>query len=321
MKGIICKAFDQTLGFGELPKPVIAPDEVLIKVHYVGVNFPDTLIVKGKYQFKPEFPFSPGQEISGVVEEIGESVQHVKPGDQVLASMTWGGMAELVKAKAQNVYLLPGGIELNEAACLLETYATVFYALKDRGDLKSGERLLVLGASGGTGTAAVQLGKLFGAEVLAVASSEQKRQFALERGADHVFGYENLKENLKKSGGVDVIFDPVGGDISEQVFRAINPDGRHLIVGFASGKMPQIPMNLPLLKSAAIVGVFWGSFWRNQPFENRKNVALLLKWFSDSKLKVGITKTYPLKQGAQAIDDLANRRAVGKIVLKTKNAD
>ncbi len=321
MKAIICKSFDQPLEFGKLSRPEIAADEVLIEVHYVGVNFPDTLIVKGKYQFTPELPFSPGQEVSGEVVEIGDLVTHVKVGDRVLASMTWGGMAELAKANAQNVYLLPDNITMRDAACILETYATAFHALKDRGNLKSGERLLVLGASGGTGTAAVQLGKLFGSEVIAVASAKEKRDYASSNGADTVLGYENLKENLKNIGGVDVIFDPVGGEVSQQVFRAINTGGRHLIVGFASGKMPVIPMNLPLLKSASVVGVFWGSFWRNEPFENRKNVALLLNWFAAGKLKVGINQMYSLEEGAKAIEDLANRKAVGKIVLKTKNAD
>lgn len=324
MKAILCQSFTHgQLTYADVTVPEPAADEVLIKVHYCGVNFPDTLIIKGKYQFKPALPFSPGQEVSGIVEQIGDSIKHVKVGDRVLASMTWGGMAEYAVAKPQNIYKLPVELGMQSAACMLETYATAFHALKDRAGLKAGEHLVVLGAAGGTGTAAVQLGRLFGAKVTAVASTEEKRKFAMSKGASEALSPEvdDIKSRLKAAGGTNVIFDPVGGELAETTFRTLNPGGRHLVVGFASGQIPSIPFNLPLLKSAAIVGVFWGGFWRNFPKENRRNVALLLKWFSEKKLDVGITKTYSLSEAARAINDLTSREVIGKIVLKTKNAD
>lgn len=317
MKAIVCQSFDAPLELKEMPVPTPASDEVLISVAYVGVNFPDTLIVKGKYQFKPDFPFSPGQEVSGVVEAVGADVKKIKKGDCVAASFTWGGFAEMALAKQQNVYLLPAEVDLRSAACLIETYATALHALKDRALLSAGERLLILGAAGGTGLAAAQLGALFGAKVVAVVSTEEKRKFLIAQGVEEVLvSGENLKDQLKAFGGVDVIFDPVGGQLSETAFRAINPEGRHLIVGFASGQIPALPFNLPLLKSASIVGVFWGSFWRQQPAANRRNVQLLLKWLAAEKIEVAITQEYALSQANEALQDLMDRKAKGKIVLK-----
>lgn len=318
IKALTCKQFGgiEHLSYESVAPPEMAPDEVLIKVLYCGVNFPDTLIIQGKYQFKPELPFIPGQEVSGEVLEVGEEVSHVSPGDMVIASMTWGGFAERVVAKGVNTYSFPDNLPFESGAVLLETYATAIHALIDRANLLAGETLVVLGAAGGTGTAAVQLGLVLGARVIAVASTEEKRAFARSQGASEVIGYDSLKSNLKKMGGADVIFDPVGGEAAEEAFRALLPNGRHLIVGFASGAMPNIPANLPLLKQASLVGVFWGGFWRDRPEHNRRNVLNLMRWFNRGKLKVGLTKTYDLKDGAKALDDLMKRRVTGKIVLK-----
>lgn len=319
MQAILCKSFGlpENLVFEDVPIPKIRENEILIKVGYCGVNFPDTLIIQGKYQFRPEFPFSPGGEVSGEIVQVGAQVQRFKKGDKVLAAMGWGGFSEYAVAKASNTFLVPEEVSLDRAAVLLETYATVIHALKDRADLKPGETLVVLGAGGGTGTAAVQLGHLFGANVVAVASSEEKRAFAKSNGAHHTLDtIPDLKEVLKHMGGVDVVFDPVGGDLTERAFRAINPGGRHLVVGFASGDIPALPFNLPLLKSASIVGVFWGHFWRMKPKENRRNVSMLLKWLSNKKINPNVTKAYDLKDGDKALQDMMERRVKGKVVLK-----
>lgn len=318
MKAIFCKSFDENpqLSLVETDQPTPAPDEVLIRTAYCGVNFPDTLIIRGKYQHRPDLPFSPGQELAGEVAEVGAEITHVQVGDPVLASMTWGAFAEYAVAKGSNTYLIPPKVSPREASSILETYATALHALKDRGNMKPGETLLVLGASGGTGTAAVQLGRIFGSKVIAVASSPDKREFALENGAHEAFAPAGLKEAIKALGGADVVFDPVGGELAEEAFRTLRPGGRHLVVGFASGKIPALPFNLPLLKSASIVGVYWGGFWRTSPDENRRNVHLLLRWFSEKKLKVNITRTYPLFQAQKALEDLSGRSALGKIILE-----
>lgn len=318
MRAVLCKSFNSRLKIelGELQKPEIASDEVLIEVAYAGVNFPDTLLIQGKYQFRPELPFSPGQEVSGQVVAVGSAVNHVSKGDIVMASMTWGGFAEYAVAKGVNTYLLPPNLELKYGAAILETYGTAMHALRDRAGLMNGETLLVLGASGGTGTAAVQLGKLLGARVVAVASTPEKRAFAKSNGADEVLPPYELKNTVKELGGANVVFDPVGGDVSEDAFRSLKYNGRHLVVGFASGKIPHLPFNLPLLKSASIVGVFWGSFWRNFPEQNRLNISQVLKWFGESRLTVQLTEAYALKDARAAILQLADRKVQGKIVLE-----
>ncbi len=320
MKAIICDSFGEieNLRFDELPNPVCGDDEVLIRVAYCGVNFPDTLIVQGKYQFSPSFPFVPGGEVSGEVEATGINVTKFKKGHKVLAAMGWGGFGELAVAKASNTFLIPAEGSQSASAALLETYATAIYALKDRGQLRSGETLVVLGAAGGTGTAAVQLGKQFGARVVACVSNEEKARFCLENGADTVVNYSqvDLKTSLKNLGQIDVIFDPVGGDMSEAAFRSLSPNGRHLVVGFASGKIPALSWNLPLLKSASVVGVFWGHFWRNFSKENAQNVKLLLKWLAEEKINPRVTKTYSLSEGKEALLDISNRKVIGKIVLE-----
>ncbi|MEP4532012.1 MAG: NADPH:quinone oxidoreductase family protein [Cyclobacteriaceae bacterium] len=320
MKAIVCKSFGSILNlqFSDMDKPIPAKDEVLIKVDYCGVNFPDTLIVEGKYQFQPEFPFAPGGEVTGEVVGMGVDVSDLKQGDMVLAAMGWGGFAEYAVAKASNAFAIPHGVDHKEAAALLETYATAIYGLHNRANLQKAETLCVLGAAGGTGTAAVQLGKLLGARVIACVSSEEKARFAKANGADEVIDYtkDDLKSSLKDLGGCDVVFDPVGGENAEKAFRGLKPNGRHLVVGFASGNIPKLPWNLPLLKSASIVGVFWGHFWRNNAAENRKNVAQLLQWLAEGKIKPNITQEYKLEAGAQALLCIAERRVKGKIVLE-----
>jgi NADPH2:quinone reductase len=317
MKAIICNEFGgvDKLSFIDIDTPKIKEDELLIKTAYCGVNFPDLLIVQGKYQYRPDFPFSPGQEVSGAVLQVGSKVEGFKEGDSVLASMTFGGYTEQAIAKAINVYHLPAEVPLDQAATILESFGTAMHALKDRAMMKPGSTLLVLGASGGTGSAAVQLGKRFGCRVIGVSSTDAKRAFVTSIGADYSLPYEDLKTAVKALGGADVIFDPVGGTISEEAFRTINPYGKHLIVGFADGNIPALPFNLPLLKSADIVGVSWGGFWRSNPQENRKNIKLILNWFAQEKLKSSVSE-YALKDALKAMRQLQERKSLGKIVLK-----
>lgn len=319
MKAILCNEFGplDSLTKGTSKTPIPAADEVLIKVSYCGVNYPDILIVQGTYQHRPDLPFSPGGEVAGVIEKVGSQVGTFQKGDQVLAAMGWGGFAEYAIAKANNTYRVPPEVSLKESAVLLETFGTAIHALKDRALLKPGEVLLVLGASGGTGNAAIQLGNLFGARVIAVASTDAKRKFALECGANEAYDSNaDIKEVVKKMGGADVVFDPVGGSLSEAAFRTLKPGGRHLVVGFASGAIPAIPFNLPLLKSASIVGVFWGHFWRNEPEENQRNVRLLLKWLAEGKILPRITKSYSLEDASVALQAISSRKVQGKLILE-----
>ena len=320
MKALYCSSYGkiEDLIYGEISDPEVASDEVLIRVQYSGVNFPDTLIVAGKYQFRPGLPFAPGGEVAGIVEKVGSEVKEFNEGDRVIAAMGWGGFSEYAIAKSSNTYAFPEDGDIRKGAVLLETYGTALYGLKNRGALGKDETLLVLGASGGTGQAAIQVGKALGAKIIAIASNEDKRELAKRNGADIVLGYgTTLKNQLKEMGGVDVIFDPVGGETSEQVFRALHPGGRHLVVGFASGKIPQVSWNLPLLKSAAIIGVFWGYFWRNQPLENRENIHQLIKWLMKGVIDPYISKEFDLKDGKLALKEIVNREVKGKIVLKT----
>ena len=301
-----------------------APGFVKVEVEYAGVNFPDTLIIRGKYQFQPELPFAPGGEVAGTVREVGEGVTDFKAGDRVVAGTTAGGFAEEANCFAFNTHKLPDNVGFQEAASILLTHGTVIHALKDRAALKDGERLVVLGASGGVGTAAIQIGKLMGAKVIACASSDEKLEYCKNLGADilHKYSPENLKNAIKEltdGHGADVIFDPVGDSYSEQAFRAIAPMGRHLVIGFAAGNVPAIPWNLPLLKSASITGVFWGNFFRKFPEENKQNIQQLLSWLDQKKLVPQIDSVYPLSEAAAALQKIENRKVSGKIVLKTGN--
>ncbi|UCZ82724.1 NADPH:quinone oxidoreductase family protein [Pseudomonas sp. L5B5] len=325
MKAVLCKAFGpaETLVLEEVASPVPKKNEILLEVHAAGVNFPDTLIIEGKYQFKPPFPFSPGGEAAGVVSAVGEKVSHLKAGDRVMALTGWGSFAEQVAVPGYNVLPIPAAMDFNTAAALSMTYGTSMHALKQRGNLKPGETLLVLGASGGVGLAAVEIGKAMGARVIAAASSAEKLAVAKAAGADELVNYSesNLKDEIKRltdGNGADVIYDPVGGDLFDQAIRSIAWNGRLLVVGFASGRIPELPVNLALLKGAAVVGVFWGSFAQRQPQDNAANFQQLFAWHAEGKLKPLVSQVYPLAEAARAIDDLGQRKAVGKVVVQVR---
>ncbi|WP_152219331.1 NADPH:quinone oxidoreductase family protein [Pseudomonas sp. SCB32] len=325
MKAVLCKAFGpaETLVLEDIDSPEPKKNEVLLQVHAAGVNFPDTLIIEGKYQFKPPFPFSPGGEAAGVVGAVGEKVSHVKPGDRVMALTGWGSFAEEVAVPGYNVMPIPDGMDFASAAAFGMTYGTSMHALKQRASLQPGETLLVLGASGGVGLAAVEIGKAMGAKVIAAASSEAKLEVAKAAGADVLINYSegSLKDKLKEitgGQGVDVIYDPVGGDLFEEAFRSIAWNGRMLVVGFASGTIPSLPANLTLLKGASLVGVFWGSFAQRQPQDNAANFQQLFQWFAEGKIKPLVSQTYPLEKAADAINHLGQRKAVGKVVVTVR---
>jgi NADPH:quinone reductase len=322
VKALLCKAYGppDTLVLEELPSPVPKAGQVLVRVQAAGVNFPDTLIIEGKYQFKPEPPFAPGSELAGTVLAVGDGVTHVKPGQPVAAMTTWGAFAEEVAIDAARVVPLPPGTDPKLAAAFGLTYGTSYYALKDRAALQAGETLLVLGAAGGVGLAAVELGKMMGARVIAAASSEEKLATCRRYGADVTINYESedLREGIKRATegrGVDVVYDPVGGRYSEPAFRSIAWKGRHLVVGFAAGEIPKLPLNLALLKGASIVGVFWGDFTKREPKLNAANLGELMKLVLAGKLKPLVSATYPLAKGAQALNDLAARKVQGKAVV------
>lgn len=325
MKAVLCKAFGpaESLVLEEVASPVAKKNEILLEVHAAGVNFPDTLIIEGKYQFKPPFPFSPGGEAAGVVSAVGEKVSHLKVGDRVMALTGWGSFAEQVAVPGYNVLPIPPSMDFNTAAAFSMTYGTSLHALKQRGNLQPGETLLVLGASGGVGLAAVEIGKAMGARVIAAASSAEKLAVAKAAGADELINYSetSLKDEIKRltdGQGADVIYDPVGGDLFDQAIRAIAWNGRLLVVGFASGRIPEFPVNLALLKGAAVVGVFWGSFAQRQPQDNAANFQQLFGWFAEGKLKPLVSQVYPLSNAAQAINDLGQRKAVGKVVVQVR---
>ncbi len=325
MKAVLCKAFGpaDTLVVEDVSSPEIKKNEVLLDVHAAGINFPDTLIIEGKYQFKPPFPFSPGGEASGVISAVGEKVSHLKVGDRVMALTGWGSCAEQIAVPAYNILPMPDAMDFTTAAAFSMTYGTAIHALKQRGALQGGETLLVLGASGGVGLAAIEIGKAMGARVIAAASSAEKLEVARQAGADELINYqdEDIRERLKtltKGQGVDVVIDPVGGDLFETVFRSIAWNGRMLVIGFASGTIPSLPANLPLLKGAAVIGVFWGSFAQRQPQDNVANFQQLFAWFAEGKLKPLVSQTFALEDTAQAINTLAARKAVGKLVIKVR---
>jgi NADPH:quinone reductase len=325
MKAVLCKAFGpaETLVLEEIASPEAKKNEVLLQVHAAGVNFPDTLIIEGKYQFKPPFPFSPGGEAAGVITAVGEKVSHLKVGDRVMALTGWGSFAEEVAVPGYNVIPVPPSMDFASAAAFGMTYGTSMHALKQRANLQPGETLLVLGASGGVGLAAVEIGKAMGAKVIAAASSAEKLEIAKAAGADELINYSesSLKDEVKRltgGQGADVIYDPVGGDLFDQAIRSIAWNGRLLVVGFASGRIPELPVNLALLKGAAVVGVFWGAFAQRQPQDNAANFQQLFAWFSEGKVKPLVSQTFPLEQAAEAINTLGQRKAVGKVVVQVR---
>ncbi len=322
MKAIICNQFGQpsSLQYQEVASPSPKEDEILIAVKACSVNFPDTLIIQGKYQFRPPFPFSPGSDVAGIVLEVGKEGSPFKVGDAVVGFVPFGGFAEQVLIKASDCFPKPTGMTMVNAAAFLLAYGTSYHALKDRANLLKDETVLVLGASGGVGLTAVELAKRMGAKVIAAASSIEKLALCQQFGADEVIHYqeENLKDRIKEltnGKGVDVIFDPVGGSFSEAALRAIAWKGRHLIVGFANGEIPKIPVNLTLLKGASIVGVFWGAFAQKEPQKSLANIHQLLTWFSEGKINPHIDKTYSLQDAPKALGDMMDRKVKGKIVI------
>ncbi len=323
MKAIVCKKFGQPSDLVLEECDSLSPhdNQVLVSVKACGVNFPDTLIIQGLYQFKPEFPFIPGSDVAGVVKEVGKSVTHLKPGDRVLGFVYNGGFAEEVLVPAEACFLMPDTMDFPIAASFMMAYGTSYHALKDRGNLKEGETLLVLGASGGVGLAAVELGVQMGATVIAAASSEDKLALCKEYGAAQIINYskEDLKSRIKEltdNKGVDVVYDPVGGNYSEPALRGIAWNGRYLVVGFAAGGIPKLPFNLPLLKGASVVGVFWGNFAMFEAKRNLENAKHLMQWHQNGKLKPHIHAVYPLSETANALEDIMHRRVRGKVVIE-----
>lgn len=322
MRALLCRELGSRDGLRieSIREPTPAADEAIIEVRAAGLNFFDTLIVAGRYQFKPELPFSPGAEIAGRVVETGEALSHITPGDRVMAFIGWGGLRERVAVKTQSIIALPQGVSDEAAAALQVTYGTAYHALHDRGNLKEGESLVVLGAAGGTGQAAVELGKILGARVIAAASNREKLEFCRAIGADEVInsGSEDVKERIREltgGRGADVIFDPVGGALTEAAFRAIGWGGRHLIVGFAAGDIPRLPLNLPLLKSASLVGIFWGEHARRDPDRHRSDMAYLLGLLQAKRINPHIYRIYTLEEAKQALNDISDRRIKGKAVI------
>jgi NADPH2:quinone reductase len=322
MRAIICSSFGlpELLELQHVEEPTIDNHQVLISVEACGVNFPDILMLQDKYQFKPKLPFSPGGEVCGVVDRVGKYVHHLQTGDRVVALCGWGGFAEKVAANSNRVFKVPATLSPLVGATILYTYGTSYHALKDRAQLQSNEILLVLGAAGGVGLAAVELGKLMGATVIAAASSAEKLAICKSKGADYLIDYshEDLRMRLKEITGdknVDVIYDPVGGKLSEAAFRSMAWKGRYLVVGFTSGEIQQLPANLPLLKGASLVGVFWGSFAEREPEQNHQNIQQLVAWSQEGKIKQHIHKIYSLQNAPAALRDLMERKVMGKAVV------
>ena len=332
MKAVLCKEFGppETLVVEDVPSPEAGAGEVVLEVHAAAVNFPDVLIIQNMYQFKPPLPFSPGGEVAGVVKAVGEGVSNLKMGDRVIGSCGNGGFVEELAIKAESCIAVPDAMDLETASALVLTYGTSHYALKDRAALQAGENLLVLGAAGGVGLAAVELGKAAGARVIAAASSQEKLDVCVEHGADETLLYPSgelsreqqraLSDQIKEltdGQGADVVYDPVGGDYAEPALRATNWEGRYLVIGFAAGPIPKIPLNLALLKSCQIVGVFWGAFVARDPKANKANLDELMQFYKDGKIRPHISGRYPLHQAAQALRQMADRKVKGKVILTT----
>jgi len=323
MKAIVCKRWGgpDTLALEDLPSPRPGAGEVVIAVKAAGVNFPDLLIIQNKYQLKPPLPFTPGAELAGIVTEVGAGVSHLEAGDPVVAMVNTGAFAEQCVASAARVLALPPGIDFAAAAAFSLTYGTAWHALKDRGQLVAGETLLVLGAAGGVGIAAIDIGKALGARVIAAASSDAKLTTCRARGADETINYarEDLRERIRSivgEQGVDVVFDPVGGPYTEAALRGTGWRGRYLVIGFTHGEIPRVPLNLALLKGSSIVGVFWGAWLQREPETSRREMQSLLAMLQEGKLKPLVSARYPLARTAEALVAIAERRATGKLVVE-----
>jgi NADPH2:quinone reductase len=322
MKAVLCKAYGppESLVVEDVPDPAPGPGEVVLSVKAASVNFPDVLIIENKYQVKPPLPFSPGCEAAGVVSQIGSGVERVKPGDRVMAITGYGAFAEKVVVPADRLVSIPAGMDDVTAGAFLFTYATSDHAVRDRGALNAGETLLVLGAAGGVGLAAVEIGKAVGATVIACASTDDKLTVCREHGADATINYatEDLRERIKHvtgDRGVDVVLDPVGGRFSEPALRSMAWRGRFVVVGFAAGEIPRIPLNLTLLKGCSIVGAFLGAWMRREPERFADSTRQLLRWHAEGRLKPRIDRTFPLERTAEAIAYMAGRSVKGKIVV------
>lgn len=322
MKAVVCEKWGppESLVVREVPDPRAMPGQVVIDVRAAGVNFPDVLVIENKYQFKPKLPFTPGGEVAGVVSEVGEGVTGLSVGDRVLATTGFGAFAERVVARAEGTFRIPDRMDFTTAACFLMTYGTSHHALVHRAALRPGETLLVLGAAGGVGLAAVEIGKLLGARVIAGASSSEKLETCREHGADELVDYtrEDLKERVREltgGAGADVVYDPVGGDLSEPALRATGWEGRFLVIGFASGTIARIPLNLALLKGCQIVGVFWGAFVGREPERFRDEVRELFSWFEEGRLRPLVSASYPLEEAGRALREMADRRVRGKVAV------
>jgi NADPH2:quinone reductase len=322
MKALMCHAFGPIadLRLEDVPTPTPGAAQVLIRVEAASVNFPDALIVQGLYQFKPPLPFSPGAELAGVVEAVGDDVKDLKPGDRVIASTMHGSFAQWCVADANRVLPLPAGMDFELGAAFVLTYGTSLHALQQCARLQAGETLLVLGAAGGVGLAAIEIAKAMGARVIAAASSAQKLALCKKVGADELINYdeEELRRRvdaLTDGRGADVVYDPVGGSYSETALRATAWRGRFLVVGFAAGEIPKIPLNLALLRERAIIGVFWGDAMRRDPAQHLANMKLLSEWFAAGKVRPVISERVPLAGAADAITRMANRQVMGKVVV------
>lgn len=309
------------LAVEDVPAPVLKPGHVKLRVHAVGFGFPDALMVAGKYQVKPEPPFTPGSEVAGVVIDVASDVMHIQPGMRVLAMIGQGGLAEECIASAAALIALPDAMSMAAAAGFLVNYGTTYHALVQRANLAAGETLLVLGAAGGVGLTAIEIGKALGARVLAAASTDEKLELARQHGADAVFNYttDTIKARVMEftaDRGIDVAYDPVGGDYAEQCVRSMAWNGRYLVVGFAGGKIPSIPLNLPLLKGCSVVGVFWGTHTRREPELHAGNVKALFRLFEDGVLRPHVTEMEGLERFTDALEVLNSRRATGKVVIR-----
>jgi NADPH2:quinone reductase len=322
MKALVCKTWGlpETLALEDKTDPVAGPGQVVIRVHAAGVNFPDALIIQNKYQFTPTLPFIPGSECAGVVESVGEGVKRVRAGDRVIALTGSGAFAEKVPASEEALTALPEDVDFVTGSAFLLTYGTAYHALADRAALKPGETLLVLGAAGGVGVAAIEIGKALGARVIAGASSPEKRTLCREHGADEVIDYaaaelKSALAALTSGKGVDVVFDPVGGQFTEAALRNCAWRGRHLVIGFANGEIPRLPANLTLLKGCSLVGVFWGRYVKTEPAAWASDLQTLFKWLREDRLRPHVAQRYPLERGAEALAALLARKALGKLVI------
>jgi NADPH2:quinone reductase len=330
MKAALCTHYGppEEMEVRDVPPPVAGAGQVLISVKACGVNFPDVLMLQDKYQFKPVLPFSPGGEVAGIVKAVGEGVTNVKTGDRVCTSIGHGGMAEEALADARRCLIVPDNVGFDVASSFIITYGTTWHALKDRADLKAGETLVVLGASGGVGTSAVEIGKALGARVIAGASSQDKVDIAKNLGADDGFVYplvplsrdqqKQFSEDIKRltdGRGADVLYDPVGDDYAEPGLRAMNWNGRYLVIGFAAGQIPKVPLNLTLLKGCQIVGVFWGAYTARDPKHAAESLQGVLRMISEGKLKPLVSEHIPLDKASSAIRLLMDRKAKGKVVV------